>query len=102
MAPLFLVPLIFQYSYFPIFLLWFSRTAQVWDAYGRHLYSGSLGEYPVTSVAWSIDGELFAVGAFNTLRLCDKAGVCFLMTFTEAFTFILFTFNFLLCITYRY
>jgi hypothetical protein len=23
-----------------------------------------------------MDGELFAVGSHNTLRLCDKAGVC--------------------------
>jgi len=31
-------------------------------------------EYPVTSVAWCPDGELFAAGSFNTLRLCDKTG----------------------------
>lgn len=48
---------------------------QVWDAYGRPLYTGPLHEYPVTSVAWSSDGDLFAVGGFNTLRLCDKVGV---------------------------
>lgn len=28
----------------------------------------------MTSVAWSPNGELFAVGAFNMLRLCDKTG----------------------------
>ena len=51
---------------------------QVWDTYSRLLYSSSVHDYPITSVAWTPDGELFAVGSFNTLRLCDKAGVsCF-------------------------
>lgn len=48
---------------------------QVWDTYSRLLYSSSVHDYPITSVAWTPDGELFAVGSFNTLRLCDKAGV---------------------------
>ena len=48
---------------------------QVWDTYSRLLYSSATHDYPITSVAWTPDGELFAVGSFNTLRLCDKAGV---------------------------
>lgn len=47
---------------------------KVWDTYSRLLYSSSTHDYPITSVAWTPDGELFAVGSFNTLRLCDKAG----------------------------
>ena len=47
---------------------------RVWDTYGRQLYSSALHDYPITSVAWSADGENFAVGSFNTLRLCDKIG----------------------------
>ncbi|KAJ8388659.1 hypothetical protein AAFF_G00130680 [Aldrovandia affinis] len=47
---------------------------KVWDSYGRLLYTSSSHDYPVTSVAWAPDGELFAVGSFNTLRLCDKTG----------------------------
>ena len=47
---------------------------RVWDTYGRQLYGSSLHDYPITSVAWSADGENFAVGSFNTLRLCDKIG----------------------------
>ncbi|KAJ1088022.1 hypothetical protein NDU88_001181 [Pleurodeles waltl] len=47
---------------------------KVWDSYGRLLYSSPSHEYPVTSVAWAPDGELFAVGSFHTLRLCDKTG----------------------------
>lgn len=48
---------------------------QVWDSYGRLLFSSSAHDYPVTSVAWAPDGELFAMGSFHTLRLCDKTGV---------------------------
>lgn len=47
---------------------------KVWDSYGRLLYSSPSHEYPVTSIAWAPDGELFAVGSFHTLRLCDKTG----------------------------
>uniref|UniRef100_A0A8C7L7T0 Intraflagellar transport 80 homolog (Chlamydomonas) n=1 Tax=Oncorhynchus kisutch TaxID=8019 RepID=A0A8C7L7T0_ONCKI len=47
---------------------------KVWDSYGRLLYTSSSHDYPVTSVSWSPDGEVFAVGSFNTLRLCDKTG----------------------------
>ncbi|XP_076837223.1 intraflagellar transport protein 80 homolog isoform X1 [Brachyhypopomus gauderio] len=47
---------------------------KVWDSYGRLLYASSPNDYPVTSVAWSPDGEVFAIGSFNTLRLCDKTG----------------------------
>ncbi|XP_064159238.1 intraflagellar transport protein 80 homolog [Anguilla rostrata] len=47
---------------------------KVWDSYGRLLYSSSSHDYPITSVAWAPDGELLAVGSFNTLRLCDKTG----------------------------
>ncbi|CAB1347800.1 unnamed protein product [Coregonus sp. 'balchen'] len=47
----------------------------VWDSYGRLLYTSSSHDYPVTSVSWSPDGEVFAMGSFNTLRLCDKTGV---------------------------
>ncbi|XP_062598363.1 intraflagellar transport protein 80 homolog [Saccostrea cucullata] len=47
---------------------------KVWDTYGRIMYSSSVHDYPITSVAWTPNGELFAVGSFNTLRLCDQAG----------------------------
>uniref|UniRef100_A0A0N5A873 Intraflagellar transport protein 80 homolog n=1 Tax=Syphacia muris TaxID=451379 RepID=A0A0N5A873_9BILA len=47
---------------------------KVWDSYGRQLYSSSSHGYPVTSLSWNKDGDLFAVGSYNLLRLCDKAG----------------------------
>lgn len=50
------------------------RLAQVWDIYGRLLFQSSPLEYPITSVSWCPDGELFAMGSFNQLRLCHKTG----------------------------
>nr|XP_019943475.1 PREDICTED: intraflagellar transport protein 80 homolog isoform X1 [Paralichthys olivaceus] len=47
---------------------------KVWDCFGRLLYSSSVHDYPITSLSWAPDGEVFAVGSFNTLRLCDKTG----------------------------
>lgn len=47
---------------------------RVWDQFGRQLFSSGLDDYPVTAISWSVDGQLFAVGSFNTLRLCDKIG----------------------------
>lgn len=56
-------------------LLGFVPLQQVWDSFGRLLYSSSSHDYPVTSLSWAPDGEVFAMGSFNTLRLCDKTGV---------------------------
>ncbi|XP_067307985.1 intraflagellar transport protein 80 homolog [Pseudorasbora parva] len=48
---------------------------KVWDSYGRLLFCSSPHDYPITAVAWAPDGQLFAMGSFHTLRLCDKTGV---------------------------
>ncbi|KAI6192323.1 Intraflagellar transport protein 80-like protein [Aphelenchoides bicaudatus] len=47
---------------------------RVWDTFGRLLYMSYPHSYPLTSVAWSPEGELFVVGSYNVVRLCDKAG----------------------------
>ncbi|KAM4566832.1 intraflagellar transport protein 80 homolog [Odontesthes bonariensis] len=47
---------------------------KVWDSFGRLLHLSSSHDYPVTSLSWAPDGEVFAMGSFNTLRLCDKTG----------------------------
>ena len=47
---------------------------RVWDSYGRQLYASSPSDHVLTSVAWCPNGESFAVGSFNLLRLCDKTG----------------------------
>ena len=48
---------------------------KVWDSYGRLVFQSSAFDYSITSVSWSPDGELFAVGSFNMLKICDKTGV---------------------------
>ena len=47
---------------------------KVWDIYGRNLYSSQIGEHPVTSVTFSPDGEMIAIGSFQSIRVCDKTG----------------------------
>jgi intraflagellar transport protein 80 len=48
---------------------------KVWDSYGGLLYASKPFDSVITSVSWSPDGEFFAAGSFNSLILCDKAGV---------------------------
>uniref|UniRef100_A0A0K0EJI1 Intraflagellar transport protein 80 homolog n=1 Tax=Strongyloides stercoralis TaxID=6248 RepID=A0A0K0EJI1_STRER len=47
---------------------------RVWDGLGRIIYTSLSHEYPITSLSWNPDGNLFVVGSFNLLRLCDKLG----------------------------
>ena len=47
---------------------------RLWDAYGRQLYCSAPVEYSISAIAWAPSGQYFAVGSFNLLRLCDKAG----------------------------
>lgn len=49
-------------------------TYKVWDSFGRQLFQSAPFETVVTSVAWSGNGQTFAVGSYNVLRLCDKTG----------------------------
>lgn len=49
---------------------------QVWDANNNQLlYSSGIGDYPVTAISWCPSGNYFAIGSFNTIKLCDKNGV---------------------------
>lgn len=47
---------------------------KVWDSFGRQLYSSRPMEQVVTSIAWCPNGECFAVGSYNIIRLCDRTG----------------------------
>lgn len=47
---------------------------KVWDSYGRQLYQSQANASVITSIAWSPNGECFAVGSFESLRLCDRTG----------------------------
>ena len=46
----------------------------VFDSFGRVLYTSKPMEHVVTAIAWAPNGEVFAVGSFNNIRLCDKTG----------------------------
>lgn len=47
---------------------------RVWDQYGRQLYSSTPYDHVITSIKWCPNGDYFAVGSFEMLRLCDKSG----------------------------
>jgi len=47
---------------------------KVWDSNGRLIFISSVHDFPFTSIATSPDGSFFALGSFNTLKLCDSAG----------------------------
>jgi intraflagellar transport protein 80 len=47
---------------------------RVWDQYGRQLYNSSPYDHVITSIKWAPNGDYFAVGSFEMLRLCDKSG----------------------------
>lgn len=49
-------------------------TYRVWDSFGRQLYASRPIDHIITSVGWNPNGECFAVGSYNLLRLCDKIG----------------------------
>eukprot|EP00928_Gymnodinium_smaydae_P032421 TRINITY_DN23485_c0_g1_i1.p1 TRINITY_DN23485_c0_g1~~TRINITY_DN23485_c0_g1_i1.p1 ORF type:complete len:759 (-),score=120.02 TRINITY_DN23485_c0_g1_i1:147-2423(-) len=47
---------------------------KIWDSYGRLLFSSAPIDNVVTSLAWSPTGKYFAVGSFNSVKLCDRTG----------------------------
>ena len=50
---------------------------QLWDSFGRPVYSTKalFQQHPILEVAWSPDGAVFAAGSYDTIRLCNNAGV---------------------------
>lgn len=54
---------------------------KVWDSSGNNLYNSGVADHPITSVSWCFSGDYFAVGSFNTIKLCDKTGVSYQITF---------------------
>jgi intraflagellar transport protein 80 len=60
------------------------RRYKVWDSFGRQLFSSSVQEHPITSLAWNPSGEMFAVGGFNNLRICDKLGWSYALSKTDS------------------
>ena len=50
------------------------KIKKVFDTYGRLLFASAPYDYVITSIAWSPNGDYFAVGAYDMLRLCDRTG----------------------------
>lgn len=50
------------------------RRYKIWDAFGRLIFCSTPQDYPIMSLKWAPDGDLFAVGSYQSLRLCDKKG----------------------------
>ena len=55
-------------------LLMLNRNNKLRDHYGRLLFSSSSYDYVINSIKWAPNGEYFAVGAFEMLKLCDRTG----------------------------
>jgi intraflagellar transport protein 80 len=47
---------------------------RVWDQYGRQLYNSQPYDHVITSIKWAPNGDYFAVGSFEMIRLCDRSG----------------------------
>eukprot|EP00750_Incisomonas_marina_P002863 INCI12731.1.p1 GENE.INCI12731.1~~INCI12731.1.p1 ORF type:complete len:766 (-),score=142.09 INCI12731.1:1994-4291(-) len=47
---------------------------KVWENTGTLLYQSKPAEFVLTSIAWAPTGNMFAIGAFNMLRLADRTG----------------------------
>jgi len=56
---------------------------KIWDDFGRNLFTSQAYDYVITSISWSPNGQLFAVGAYNMLKLCDKTGWTYSITKPE-------------------
>ena len=54
------------------FKIWYISNFR--DSYGRLLYCSNAYDYVINSIKWAPNGEYFAVGAFEMLKLCDKTG----------------------------
>lgn len=48
---------------------------KIWDTQGTNLYTSTPDDYPITTLDYSPDGALLAVGGFNMLKLCHSSGV---------------------------
>lgn len=48
---------------------------KIWDTQGTNLYTSAPDDYPITTLDFSPDGSMLAVGGFNMLKLCHATGV---------------------------
>ncbi|TPX40936.1 hypothetical protein SeLEV6574_g06329 [Synchytrium endobioticum] len=55
------------------------RRYRVWDSFGRQLYSSTPHDHAITSLSWTPSGDAFAVGSYNLIQVCDRAGWSYAM-----------------------
>ncbi|KAH9277413.1 hypothetical protein BASA83_000284 [Batrachochytrium salamandrivorans] len=55
------------------------RRYKIWDSFGRQIFASTPYDHPITAISWNPSGEIFAVGSFNMLRVCDKQGWSYAM-----------------------
>ncbi|KAG7311155.1 hypothetical protein JYU34_002142 [Plutella xylostella] len=47
---------------------------KIWDTFGQQVSVSVKHDQPITSVSWAPSGDLFVVGSYNLIRLCNSNG----------------------------
>ncbi|CAG4943709.1 unnamed protein product [Colias eurytheme] len=48
--------------------------SKIWDVFGQQISVSVKHDQPLTSVSWSPAGDMFVIGSFNLIRLCNSNG----------------------------
>ncbi|XP_041968776.1 intraflagellar transport protein 80 homolog isoform X2 [Aricia agestis] len=48
--------------------------SKIWDSYGQQISVSVKHDQPITSVSWSPACDMFVIGSFNLIRLCNANG----------------------------
>ncbi|XP_023937442.2 intraflagellar transport protein 80 homolog [Bicyclus anynana] len=48
--------------------------SKIWDSFGQQISVSVKHDQPITSVSWSPAGDMFIIGSYNLLRLCNANG----------------------------
>ncbi|CAG9566558.1 unnamed protein product [Danaus chrysippus] len=48
--------------------------SKIWDQFGQQISVSVKHDQPITSVSWSPAGDMFVIGSYNLIRLCNANG----------------------------
>uniref|UniRef100_A0A2A4J8F6 Uncharacterized protein n=1 Tax=Heliothis virescens TaxID=7102 RepID=A0A2A4J8F6_HELVI len=48
--------------------------SKIWDTFGQQISVSVKHDQPITSVSWSPAGDMFVIGSYNLIRLCNSNG----------------------------
>nr|XP_026488740.1 intraflagellar transport protein 80 homolog [Vanessa tameamea] len=48
--------------------------SKIWDTFGQQISVSVKHDQPITSVSWSPAGDMFIIGSYNLIRLCNANG----------------------------